>query len=382
MIENISFKVDLRCNYKLEGENMYSLKWYRDNVEFYRSDILYEDSCWWLFRYIPTEDPSTTVFVMPGLEVRKRAVVIVSWLVIIQVLAHSTPTHIILNNAVSHTSGVFKCEVSAGPPRFSTASRTTHLQIVGERQSFKYTLDIIHIFSKDLPTSKPNIYGLRSVYDVGSTLNLSCESGPSSPPPDLHWFINGVRMSSKDLVTSLDPYYPLDNKRGVSRSQVLTNHSSVWTLTNQSQLKYPLINDKLPRFPKPVIVKCVAVIKEFYRKSDKARVKIIGRKKIVDSTEHNEVEVETEDYEPTITYDDDDDDDDEDVDWRPTFSSSTSLSFSVSSFTFFYFCLLTLIFHNNCWMSALLLTPPIVIWSSYLSLLIIIVITVSTYCQC
>ena len=25
-------KVDLRCNYKLEGENMYSLKWYRDDV--------------------------------------------------------------------------------------------------------------------------------------------------------------------------------------------------------------------------------------------------------------------------------------------------------------------------------------------------------------
>ena len=47
-------------------------------------------------------------------------------------LAHSTPTHIILNNAASATSGVFKCEVSAGPPRFSTASRTTHLQIVGE----------------------------------------------------------------------------------------------------------------------------------------------------------------------------------------------------------------------------------------------------------
>ena len=104
----------------------------------------------------------------------------------------------------------------------------------------------------------------------------------------------------------------------------------------------------MPRFPKPVIVKCVAVIKEFYRKSDKARVKIIGRKKIVDSTEHNEVEAETEDYEPTITYDDDDDDDDEDVDWRPTFSSSTRLSFSVSSFTFFYSCLLTLIFNNNC----------------------------------
>ena len=50
----------------------------------------------------------------------------------LKVLAHSTPTHIILNNAASATSGVFRCEVSAGPPRFSTASRTTHLQIVGE----------------------------------------------------------------------------------------------------------------------------------------------------------------------------------------------------------------------------------------------------------
>lgn len=39
----VVFKVDLRCNYKLEGENMYSLKWYRDNVEFYRSVIIWND---------------------------------------------------------------------------------------------------------------------------------------------------------------------------------------------------------------------------------------------------------------------------------------------------------------------------------------------------
>ena len=79
------------------------------------------------FRYIPTEEPSTTVFVMPGLEV----------------LDKSTPTHIILNNAVSDTSGVFKCEVSAGPPRFSTASRTTQIQIVGKMIMFKLFSSII-----------------------------------------------------------------------------------------------------------------------------------------------------------------------------------------------------------------------------------------------
>ena len=96
-------KVDLRCNYRLEGENMYSLKWYRDNVGIItlitsHSKNLIISPKVEFYRYIPTEDPSTTVFVMPGLEVLDR----------------STPTHIILNNVASHTSGVFKCEVSAG----------------------------------------------------------------------------------------------------------------------------------------------------------------------------------------------------------------------------------------------------------------------------
>ena len=94
-------KVDLRCNYKLEGENMYSLKWYRDDVRIKIILILIQFEVLTqveFYRYIPTEAPSITVFVMPGLEVLDR----------------STPTHIILNNVASHTSGVFKCEVSAG----------------------------------------------------------------------------------------------------------------------------------------------------------------------------------------------------------------------------------------------------------------------------
>jgi len=249
-------KVDLRCNYKLEGENMYSLKWYWDNVEFYR--------------YIPTEEPSTTVFVMPGLEV----------------LDKSTPTHIILNNAVSDTSGVFKCEVSAGPPRFSTASRTTQIQIV------------------DLPTSKPHIYGLRSQYNIGSLLNLSCESGPSSPPPVLHWFINGVRASAKEpeRITNMDPVFPLNDKRGISRSM----------------LNWHLIEEKLPRHPIPVNVKCVAVIKEFYRKSVKVQVKVLGRKKFHTKDRNNVIEDDI--YEDWTTEN-----------WEDDFGSNSATYWLISS---------------------------------------------------
>ena len=45
----------LVCNYDLEGDNLYSVKWYRNGHEFYR--------------YIPTDDPSTTIFRQPGIDV-------------------------------------------------------------------------------------------------------------------------------------------------------------------------------------------------------------------------------------------------------------------------------------------------------------------------
>ena len=116
----------------------------------------------------------------------------------------------------------------------------------------------------DLPTSRPHIYGLRSVYDVGALLNLSCESGPSSPPPRLHWFLNGVKMGKEendDTVTEMEPVFPLEDKRGISRSL----------------LKYPLSPDNLARVPRQLVVKCVAVIKEFYRKGVKVEVEVRGR---------------------------------------------------------------------------------------------------------
>ena len=104
---------------------------------------------------------------------------------------------------------------------------------------------------------------------MGSLLNLSCESGPSSPPPRLLWFLNGVKLGLEGeggrqglTVTDIETAFPLDDKKGISGSQ----------------LKFLLTNQNLARVPEKIVVKCVAVIKEFYRKAVKVVVKVRGRK--------------------------------------------------------------------------------------------------------
>ena len=135
-----------------------------------------------------------------------------------ELLDSSSPTHIVLGSVRSEAGGEYKCEVSQGPPRFSTAARTTHLQVVGEYQD---TVPVIHhsCITSDLPASAPAIYGLRSVYGEGEFVNLTCESGPSSPVTRLSWSLNNVRIQPESpLVSTMLPVYPLPDKKGISRT--------------------------------------------------------------------------------------------------------------------------------------------------------------------
>lgn len=47
--------VTLQCRYDLEGEPLYTVKWYKGKDEF--------------FRYVPKEMPSTQIFPLPGINV-------------------------------------------------------------------------------------------------------------------------------------------------------------------------------------------------------------------------------------------------------------------------------------------------------------------------
>lgn len=48
----------LGCKYDLDGESLYSVKWYKDGFEFYR--------------YVPRDKPPGQIFPLPGVDVDVR----------------------------------------------------------------------------------------------------------------------------------------------------------------------------------------------------------------------------------------------------------------------------------------------------------------------
>jgi len=145
--------VILECLYDLEGDSLYSVKWYRNGQEFYR--------------HIPTDRPQTVVFRQAGLIVDEYK---------------STETRIVLRNVDLTTSGKFRCEVSGEAPLFQTATYTNVLIIV------------------DLPEEGPVISGTLPSYNPGDTLTANCSSFNSFPSATLNWYINGQVAPPRLLV--------------------------------------------------------------------------------------------------------------------------------------------------------------------------------------
>lgn len=117
--------VTLGCEYDLEGAQLYSVKWYRENDEFYR--------------YVPKEEPPTRVFMIQGLRVD-----VSDRIVIIKRI--KTTTHLLFQVSVSDAhnvtllsvgrdiSGQFQCEVSADAPLFHTQLMSAPMTVAGKAQ--------------------------------------------------------------------------------------------------------------------------------------------------------------------------------------------------------------------------------------------------------
>lgn len=54
--------IRLECNFNLDGETLYSVKWYKDGNEFYR--------------YVPQDMPPVLVFPLPGVTANVRTILL------------------------------------------------------------------------------------------------------------------------------------------------------------------------------------------------------------------------------------------------------------------------------------------------------------------
>ncbi|XP_067004846.2 cell adhesion molecule 2 [Anabrus simplex] len=136
--------VKLTCDYDLEDAALYSIKWYRDDQEFYR--------------YVPKESPPTRVFPLPG----------------IQVDISQSDSHIItLLDVQKQLTGFYKCEVSADAPLFHTEIKSSYMTVV------------------DMPAEKPKLSIEKRRYAAGERIRANCTSSASYPAANITWYING-----------------------------------------------------------------------------------------------------------------------------------------------------------------------------------------------
>lgn len=123
-------RAELECLFDLEREQLYSVKWYKDDNEFYR--------------FIPgDQDQKVTTFKLPGISVKVSVIIIdvarVSqseneMLVLLQ-RRDSNRNRVVLNSVNLYSAGQYRCEISAEAPLFNTVSRSSEMVVVGKKKN-------------------------------------------------------------------------------------------------------------------------------------------------------------------------------------------------------------------------------------------------------
>lgn len=136
--------VKLACDYNLDEDALYSIKWYRGDQEFYR--------------YVPKESPPTRVFALPGIRVD---------------ISLSDARVVTLIDVQRQLTDFYKCEVSADAPLFHTEIKSAYMTVV------------------EIPLHEPLMTIEKARYAAGERLRANCTSPPSFPAVNITWFVNG-----------------------------------------------------------------------------------------------------------------------------------------------------------------------------------------------
>ncbi|XP_022920293.1 uncharacterized protein [Onthophagus taurus] len=145
--------VTLSCYYDLEDVALYSIKWYKYDIEFYR--------------YVPKESPPSKVFPIPYITVD---------------MSRSNAREVTLTEVVRETAGTYKCEVSADAPLFHTEIRSAHMLVA------------------EIPDEGPVLRTELQNVTPGAKVRVNCTTPGSYPPMNVTWLINEKEIQQKNFI--------------------------------------------------------------------------------------------------------------------------------------------------------------------------------------
>lgn len=154
---DLRYPVTLNCQFDTGGDSLYSVKWYKDEHEF--------------FRYTPGLSPKTLVFNMDGVKVDE---------------SKSTVNEVTLYSLTRMSKGNYKCEVSTDAPNFPTVVEDANMTIVV------------------YPENVPRIEGLREMYAIGEFMEANCTAKMTYPMAQVTWYINNIEVHK----SMLESYMP------------------------------------------------------------------------------------------------------------------------------------------------------------------------------
>jgi len=167
----VNESVSLWCEYDLKDENLYSIKWYKDQQEFYR--------------FLPKESPPQMAFPVAGALVSLN-------------MSNERLVHLV--NISLESIGLYTCEVSTEAPKFKTIARNEAMNVVHPPGN-KPVLSWDNQNSSSLRERFDETWGLR----VGEVLMVSCLSSMSFPPAKLKFYIND-EIANEENVSSSDTF--------------------------------------------------------------------------------------------------------------------------------------------------------------------------------
>ncbi|XP_050100194.1 uncharacterized protein LOC126580892 isoform X2 [Anopheles aquasalis] len=208
-VADVQETVTLSCSYDMGTHKLNSVKWYKDEREF--------------FRYSPLMPQNLMLFDVDGVTVVPNSTA--------QVCNHYMCS-IQLHKLNTRSSGSYRCEISGDAPEFKLAHGVGNMTVAFYPQYDPIINGLQH-------------NGVQHNYALGDFVVANCSSDMSSPPARLYWFINDRNVPSEYLQPQHET--TVENDGFLLRSRTL-------------EIRFYIDEKRLGRLKGKLVLKCLARI--------------------------------------------------------------------------------------------------------------------------